>query len=137
MSALPAVGFIVAAVVTCIAIQSAAVVGQGAAPAPKVDTAAVGQQAAPAAKVERAVEVSVQYSLRLPLKARGDVNEQRDVMEQGRRLLYQLAARECALLSPAIGQGCELANLHVQAQAARGDVAMTVSGNAQFKLGAR
>jgi hypothetical protein len=98
---------------------------------------ATGQSFPPQQKGERGIDVSVQYSVRLPLKSR-EVDEQREVMEQGRKLLYHLAAGECTLLLAAIGSTCELARLNIQThqpQPRSGDDGMTVSGNAQFKVG--
>jgi hypothetical protein len=99
-------------------------------------SAATGQ---PAQRLDRGIDVTVQYSVRLPLKSR-EIDEQRSVMEQGRKLLYQLAAGECTLLLAAFGSTCELARLNVHTvpgQPRSGDDTMTVSGNAQFKVGSK
>ena len=101
-----------------------------------MQSAATGQSVPPQQKADRAIDVTVQYSLRFPLKSR-EIDEQREVMEQGRKLLYQLAAGECTLLA-VVGSTCELARLNVQTQQTQprsGDEAMTISGSAQFKLG--
>jgi hypothetical protein len=97
---------------------------------------ASGQSYPPQQKADRSIEVTVQYNVRLPLKSR-EVEQQREVMEEGRKLLYQLAAGECTLLIAAVGTGCELARINVNTQQPRqrtGDDSMTITGNAHFRV---
>jgi hypothetical protein len=79
--------------------------------------------------------VSVQYMIRLPLKS-DDIASQRDAMEQGRKLLYEMGSSECALIVATFASSCQLTSLNVQTNISRqcDDNSANMSANAQFRV---
>lgn len=86
--------------------------------------------------LQRPTTITVQYVLRLPLKSDG-LAEQQTAMEEGRKALYAMSARECAALMATLASSCRLASLNVQTNAARArpdDNSITLSANAQYQI---
>jgi hypothetical protein len=79
--------------------------------------------------------VSVQYMIRMPLKS-DDIAEQRDAMEQGRKLLYQMGSGECALIIASFASTCQLTNISVSTNISRqrDDNAANMTASAQFRV---
>lgn len=100
-------------------------------------TAAVGQGRAPLQDgPDRPVDISVQYSIVLPLKD-DDLESQRAVMEQGRTILYEISSRECTIILKALSSSCRLERLNVQSNPNRrraGEDVLTLTANAQYKV---
>jgi hypothetical protein len=86
---------------------------------------------------QRLIDVSVQYSIRLPVKS-DDMDAQREAMERGRKMLYQMGGSECSLMMATISTSCRLDRLNVQGNIMRqrGDEEMlSLSATAQYKIG--
>lgn len=86
--------------------------------------------------LQRPTTISVQYTLRLPLKS-DDLAEQQEVMETGRKRLYEIGGRECANLLATLATSCTLSSLNVQSnfyRQGREDNAVTVSANAKYQI---
>jgi hypothetical protein len=87
---------------------------------------------------ERSIEVSVTYSLLVPIKP-DDQPGQREALEAGRRALYEMAASECQVLEATIASSCRLErlNLHssVQRQGAAGQSTAQLGANASYRVG--
>jgi len=98
---------------------------------------AVGQSPPPGTGDGRQIIVTVQYNFALPVRP-NDVDSQRTVMEQGRTMIYQLAAKECEMLLATIASSCQLERLNLQTNIARhhrpGEELINLSANAQFKI---
>jgi hypothetical protein len=80
--------------------------------------------------------VSVQYMVRLPLKT-DDIAEQQRVMEDGRKQLYEIGARECGAILATLASSCTLQSLNVQTNLYRQrneDNAITLTANAQYQI---
>jgi hypothetical protein len=84
-----------------------------------------------------ATEVRVNYSIRVPIKG-DDENSQNAMMEQGRRMLYEMSAKECDLILATIASSCRLEGLNIQANVmrqGRHDAdSLNLSANAQFNI---
>jgi hypothetical protein len=98
---------------------------------------ASAQQYAPNRFSMGAAEVRVNYSIRVPLKG-DDEASQNETMEHGRRMLYEMSAKECELILATIASSCRLEGLNIQANVMRrnrhnGD-ALNLSANARFKI---
>lgn len=98
---------------------------------------ASAQQYAPNKFSKGAAEIRVNYSIRVPLKG-DDENSQNETMEQGRRMLYEMSAKECDLILATIASSCRLEGLNIQANVMRrnrrDDDALNLSANARFKI---
>ena len=91
---------------------------------------------AQASDAARAVEVTVSYNMSVPLKS-DDPEVQKDAMEKGRRMLYEMAGNECTNLTATIADTCELARLNVQVNALRGSRAQefaSATENASYRI---
>ncbi len=83
------------------------------------------------------VNVNVNFNSQVPLADTGDdaiANTQR----KGRRFIYRMAVRECAVLKETIAETCRLTNLNVstnvQLQPNRSPPMLNLNGNAQFAI---
>ncbi len=83
------------------------------------------------------VNVNVSFNSQVPLADTGDdaiANTQR----KGRRFIYPMAVRECAVLKETIAETCRLTNLNVstnvQLQPNRSPPMLNLNGNAQFAI---
>jgi hypothetical protein len=99
--------------------------------------AAVAQsQRSSANYLQRATVVSVQYMIRMPFKS-DDTNDQQQVMEEGRRRLYEIGSKECAVIISTLASTCTLTSLNVQSNFYRQrneDNAITLTANAQYQV---
>lgn len=83
------------------------------------------------------VNVSVGFNSQVPLP---DLSEQTLVNEQqtGRKFMYKMASKECAILKETIAKTCRLTNLNVSAQIReqynQTPTALYLNGNAQFVI---
>jgi hypothetical protein len=95
------------------------------------------QQYGPSNFGKGGAEVRVSYSIRVPLKG-DDENSQSETMQQGRRMLYEMSAKECELILATIASSCKLEGLNIQAnvmrQSRRDDDALSLSANARFRI---
>ncbi len=84
-----------------------------------------------------AAEVRVNYLIRVPIKG-DDENSQNATMEQGRRMLCEMTAKECDLILATIASSCRLEGLNIQAnvmhQNRHDDDQLNLSANARFKI---
>ena len=83
------------------------------------------------------VNVNVSFNSQVPLADTSDdsiANTQRT----GRRFIYRMAVKECAVLKETIAETCRLTSLNVstnvQNQANRSPVTLNLNGNAQFAI---
>jgi hypothetical protein len=76
------------------------------------------QQQPTAEPRDRLIEISVSYNLMLPIKT-DDTAAQRETLEAGRRMLYEIAAGECKVLQATIASSCRLERLNVQSSIQR------------------
>ncbi|MDH4983155.1 hypothetical protein [Hyphomicrobium sp. D-2] len=86
--------------------------------------------------LQRPTTITVQYVLRLPLKSDG-LAEQQTAMEEGRKALYAMSARECTALMATLASSCRLASLNIQTNVGRprpDDHTITLSANAQYQI---
>lgn len=81
------------------------------------------------------IQISVSYSLNLPLKSE-EANDQAEALESGRRALYGIAAGECKVLMSTIASTCTLQRLNVQSnvRSQRGERQVYVNGNASYRI---
>jgi len=93
-------------------------------------------EAQPRNYLQRPTTVSVQYALRFPLKS-DDVAEQERVMEEGRKKLYAIGAKECAAILATLASSCKLSRFNISTNMARqraDENAVTLSANAQYEI---
>jgi len=82
------------------------------------------------------IQVSVNYSLAIPLKSE-DEKSQAEALESGRRMLYGIAANECKVLQSTIATTCRIERLNVQSNVHRNSRStdqIHVSGNATYRV---
>lgn len=87
-------------------------------------------------RTERPIEVSVSYSLSMPLKAEG-IADQKAALEEGRRALYEIASKECVNILATIASTCKLGRLNIQSNAQRGPQvrdSVMVSATAAYQI---
>jgi hypothetical protein len=83
------------------------------------------------------VNVNVGFNTQIPLP---DVSEETLVNEQqtGRKFIYNMASKECAILKATIAKTCRLTNLNVSAQIRdqnnQSPIELYLNGNAQFAI---
>ena len=83
------------------------------------------------------VNVSVRFQSQVPL---ADVSEQTllSAQQSGRKFMYKMASKECAVLKATIAKTCRLTNLNVSAQIRDqnnpGPIKLFLNGNAQFAI---
>jgi hypothetical protein len=86
--------------------------------------------------LQRPTAVGVQFTLRVPLKS-DDLDDQRNVMENGRRQLYEIGAQECAAILATLASSCKLSSLNIQSNNLRlrpEDNFVTLTANAQYQV---
>lgn len=96
----------------------------------------VGQSVPPLQdRPDRPIDITVQYSISLPVKS-GDVEAQRAALEQGRRMLYEMASAECEVLLATISVQCRMERLNVQSNPARrqNEDLINLTANGQYKI---
>jgi|GEM_PF-1988141 len=83
------------------------------------------------------VNVNVSFNSQVPLADTSD-DAIADTQRTGRRFIYRMAVRECAVLRETIAQTCRLTNLNVstnvQLQPNRSPPMLNLNGNAQFAI---
>lgn len=84
----------------------------------------------------RPVEITVAYTMAVPLKS-DDPEAQKEALEKGRRVLYEMAGNECTNLIATIAEACELGRLNVQVNALRGSRTQefaSATANASYRV---
>ena len=85
----------------------------------------------------RFVNVNVSFNTQMPLP---DVSEQTLVNTQqtGRKFIYRMASKECAILKATIAKTCRLTNLNISAQVHEQNhqrpIKLYLNGNAQYAI---
>ena len=85
----------------------------------------------------RFVNVNVSFNTQMPLP---DVSEQTLVNTQqtGRKFIYRMASKECAILKATIAKTCRLTNLNISAQVREQNhqrpIKLYLNGNAQYAI---
>ncbi len=83
------------------------------------------------------VNVNVSFNTYVPLP---DVKEQTlvDTQHRGRRFIYRMAIKECAVLKETIAKTCRLTNLNISAQVRehnnRGPIKLYLNGTVQYAI---
>ena len=83
------------------------------------------------------INVNVSFNTYVPLP---DSQERTlvDTQHAGRRFIYRMAIRECAVLRETIAKSCRLSNLNISAQVRdnnnRGPVKLYLNGSAQYAI---
>jgi len=86
---------------------------------------------------ERMIDVAVTYSFMVPIKGE-DLLAQSKSLEAARRMIYEIAANECATMRATIAATCRLERFNVQSNMQRhgpGQEMAQVSANASYKVG--
>jgi len=82
------------------------------------------------------VKVQIGFSLQMPL-ANDNEKTLLDSQQSSRRVLYEMASKECTLLKATIAETCRLTNLNVSAQVRQHSnmpVALMLNGHAHFAI---
>ena len=83
------------------------------------------------------VHVNVSFNSQVPLADTSD-NAIANTQRTGRRFIYRMAVKECAVLKETIAETCRLTNLNVstnvQNRSGNNPVMLNLSGNAQFGI---
>jgi hypothetical protein len=85
----------------------------------------------------QSVNVNVSFNTQMPL---ADVSEQTliDTQQSGRKFIYRMASRECAVLKATIAATCRLTNLNISAQVRehshQSPLKLYLNGNAQYAI---
>lgn len=81
-------------------------------------------------------KIAVSYSIRVPLKDDSE-EAQAEAMQRGRRMLYEMSAKECELILATIATSCRLEDLNVQSSVRRvrsKEEDLSLSANARFAV---
>ena len=85
----------------------------------------------------RFVNVNVSFNSQMPL---ADVSERTlvDTQQTGRKFIYRMASKECAVLKATIAKTCRLTNLNISAQLReqnhQNPIKLYLNGNAQYAI---
>ncbi|MEJ1937685.1 hypothetical protein WDZ92_46425, partial [Nostoc sp. NIES-2111] len=80
-----------------------------------------------------ATRVTVSYMMNQP-NVSPDTAEQQQVGETLRKAMYEMANKECGILSSVFGTDCKMAQMNVQVGNRAGREGLTVSGSAMYEL---
>ena len=84
----------------------------------------------------KAIQVSVNYSINLPLGG-GEPADQIKAMREGRKMLYKMAVGECDVLVETIASSCALTRLNARSNLSTRQPAqahVNISASAQFSI---